>query len=362
MTDIEIKKLAEEIPEYWQEHLAEKIAKIRENQIKAGKSGTSVGLISDIHWAINAHHSAALMEKVLTDCNIPYYFDAGDIVSGAGICPPQNIINDLIRTQKLFAAVQHKRLVTQGNHDTCYSTFEAPKYYAQCISASSLYNYCYRVMAQYPDRCFGPTGTYYYVDNALQKMRYIVLDTHIVPSDEEREDGTPIYHKANIGIMHNELQWLAKTALDVPSTDWSVILCTHEVPAETGLSPKNYDVVMKIIDAFRRHEKLDITKFYENDTQYNTRLICDFTGRGGNFIVWVGGHAHYDIIKDFDGIQTMTVNCDCTHNSKLSAFEHVRGTTTEQAFDVLTVDKKNRKVYVTRIGCGDDREFEYEVF
>lgn len=362
MTDTEIYELATTIPEYWNEHLAEKIAKIKKNQIKAGKSGTSVGLISDIHWAINRHHSAALLEKVLTDCAIPYYFDAGDIVSGAGICPPENIINDLIRTEKLFSRIQHKRLVTQGNHDTCYSTFEAPKYYAQCISASTLYNYCYRVMASFPDRCFGPTGTYYYVDQPLYKMRYIVLDTHIVPSDEEHEDGTPLYHKCNISLMQEELQWLANVTLDVPATDWSVILCTHEVPAETGLGPKNYDVAMGIIDAFRKHTKYEKTTHYEDAPHCDAHISCDFTGRGGNFIVWVGGHAHHDLIKDFDGIQTMTVNCDCTHNSKLSAFEHVAGTTTEQAFDILTVDKNNHKVYVTRIGCGEDREFEYEVF
>lgn len=362
MTDLEIKELATSIPEYWEEHLAEKIATIRKNQIKAGRDGASVGLISDIHWNINAHHSAALMEKVLTDCAIPYYFDAGDIVSGAGICPPQNIINDLIRTQKLFANIQHKRLVTQGNHDTCYSTFQAPKYYAQCITASELYNYCYRVMSQYPDRVFGPTGTYYYVDNDVQKMRYIVLDTHIVPSDEEHEDGTPVYHKANISIMQRELQWLAEKALDVPATDWSVILCTHEVPAETGLGPKNYKAVKEIVDAFRRHKACEITTHYEDAPWCDAHIVCDFTGRGGNFVAWVGGHAHHDLLKDFDGIQAMTVNCDCTHNSNKSAFEHVRGTTTEQAFDVLTVDKKNHKVYVTRIGCGEDREFEYEVF
>jgi len=217
-------------------------------------------------------------------------------------------------------------------------------------------------MAQYPDRVFGPTGTYYYVDEDVHKMRYIVLDTHIVPSDENHEDGTPVYHKCNISLMQEELQWLANVALDVPASDWSVILCTHEVPAETGLGPKNYDVAMGIIDAFRKHTKYEKTTHYEDAPHCDAHISCDFTGRGGNFIVWVGGHAHHDLIKDFNGIQTMTVNCDCTHNSKLSAFEHVAGTTTEQAFDILTVDKNNHKVYVTRIGCGENREFEYEVF
>lgn len=32
---------------------------------------------------------------------------------------------------------------------------------------------------------------------------------------------------------------------------------------------------------------------------------------------------------------------------------------TENAFDVFTIDKTNRKVYITRIGAGSDRVFDY---
>jgi hypothetical protein len=50
------------------------------------------------------------------------------------------------------------------------------------------------------------------------------------------------------------------------------------------------------------------------------------------------------------------------HNSALSPFKHQAGTVTEQAFDVFTINKKEHKLYVTRIGCGEDREFPYDVF
>lgn len=39
--------------------------------------------------------------------------------------------------------------------------------------------------------------------------------------------------------------------------------------------------------------------------------------------------------------------------------ERVVGTATETALDVVTIDRLNRKIYMTRVGAGNDREIEY---
>ena len=66
--------------------------------------------------------------------------------------------------------------------------------------------------------------------------------------------------------------------------------------------------------------------------------------------------------KYCDGmLSTATLN-DSIHNAEGSPYKHVKGTDTEQAFDIFTVDKNAHKIYATRIGCGENREFEYEVF
>ena len=60
-----------------------------------------------------------------------------------------------------------------------------------------------------------------------------------------------------------------------------------------------------------------------------------------------------------EGVLTVCTLNDSLHNSSLSEFKHTANTITEQAFDIFTIDFKNHKIYSTRIGCGEDRVFEY---
>ncbi len=363
MTDKELYELAEFIPEYWKEHLEEKIAKIHENQIKSGADSASFGLISDIHWVMNMKHSAALMEKVMTECAVPYYFESGDMVSGKYFCPADDIIGDIQNTQKLFHKLLHKRLVVEGNHDACFSTKEEPHSYAECISASAVYNYIYRYLSNYSHITFDKRGTSYFADDTPHKVRYIALNTHNVPSDEVNEEGFPLYHRANCLFTQDEIDWLANVALDVPTTDWSVVVCTHETFCNNHPNPCGHGIVLDILDAFRRHTSVDAFDPSNGIGWKNElRISADFTGKGGNVIAWVGGHLHCDFIEKHKGINIVSIVNDCMQDCKPSPYVHEWAKPSEQAFDIFTVDRHAHKVYITRVGCGEDREFEYEVF
>ena len=106
---------------------------------------------------------------------------------------------------------------------------------------------------------------------------------------------------------------------------------------------------MGIINAFRHH-----TSYHSDEDVF---LSVDYTGRGGEFIAWVGGHWHKDIIADIEGVMCLAVAQDCAQTAERS-----KGEITEHAFEILTIDRKSHKVYATRIGFGADRELEYEVF
>lgn len=93
---------------------------------------------------------------------------------------------------------------------------------------------------------------------------------------------------------------------------------------------------------------------------------CDFTNAKGTLIAYHGGHVHKDAVDttcyptgtlEFPIIMTRSdakeENTDALKN------ERVAGTTTEQSFDVFTVNKKTRKIYATKIGAGADREISY---
>ena len=66
-----------------------------------------------------------------------------------------------------------------------------------------------------------------------------------------------------------------------------------------------------------------------------------------------GGHQHEDIVETSDsGIPY--VYTDCAAMYKYST-PRIDGDKSELLFDVVTIDRKNKKIYTTRIGAGNDR-------
>lgn len=352
------------IPGYWQSHLEEKIARIHTLQVQAGISGTSFGLVTDFHCGDNCMHSAALMEQVLTECNIPYFFNAGDYVSGMGIIDPADLIREIVVTRRLFSRIADKQLMALGNHDPAYSTFQPPNYYAEFLTKEEIYEYVFRPQTAYGNRVFGDDGTCFYADDVFHKVRYVVLNTHDVPSDERKPDGYPVYNSFRLtGFRNYQLNWFANVALQVPDPNWTVILCTHEsVGVDKGTVFYNQEIVLGLINAFRKHTAYKGSSGNDILSGYEAQVEVNFTGKGGDFAAWVGGHWHRDDSRIWDGVLTIASLNDSMHNSAQSPFAHKVGTVTEQAFDIFTINKKEHKLYATRIGCGEDREFTYDVF
>lgn len=349
------------IPSYWEKQVANKIERIHELQAKGGKSCVSVGMITDFHFRENTKISPALMRRITEECAILYFFNAGDVISGCGICESSFIKNEIDSVRQLFADIERKCLMAEGNHDRAYSTFEPPAYYAQNLTYKDFYERYFRFQTQYDDRVFGKNGTYFYADAKQQKTRFIVLDSQDTPSDETLPDGKIKYNSMlHFGFLQDQLEWFANVALAVPDKDWNVVVCSHATPSYRGDSEResvyNYDVALGIVDAFRKRTAYNGVGSHP-DPVFAVNVAVDFTGRGGNFVAWLGGHTHHDEISTENGIVCVVTESDSTESKG-----HIRGTDTEQAFDILTICPEEKKVYITRIGNGSDREFTYETF
>lgn len=344
------------IPNYWQAHLAEKIAKIKALQ---SPNTAGFGLIADFHCGVNTMHSSALMGKILADCDIPYFYNAGDFVSGMGIIAPEDLLMEIRVSRELFAPIADKQLMVLGNHDMAYSTYEPPLYYAEFLTKEELDAHIFNPQKAYKNRTFGPGGAFY-ADDPKGKLRHITLNTHDTPSDEIGPNGFAVYNKFRLtGFRQDQLEWFAKTALQVPDKDWTVVLCTHEsLDYDTGACYYNADLLLGIIDAFRKHTAYQGSAHYEDITGYDATISVDFTGKGGDFAAWVGGHTHKDMHQLRAGILAVCVASD----SLVSAPNCKANTTNEQAFDIFTIDKAAHKIHITCIGRGADREFTYDVF
>ncbi len=347
------------IPDYWANHVREKIVQIHKNQILAGRNSFSFAFISDIHWGPNQKKSAAILKKVMDECSIPFCVNGGDTVSGAGLCPPELIISELEEYRRHFQALESRMLWVQGNHDPSYSTFEAPTYYAQNLTDDQLYEYMFRYQTLYPNRVMSPAGSYYYAEDPAHKTRIVVLNLYDVPSEETTPDGKAKYNKMTmIGLREEQLNWFANVALDVPDRDWTVILATHTAPS-SGENIRNGDAILGLIDAFRKGEKFEASTECDYP-QYNSKVSADYTGKGGNFALWISGHTHDDRVLTVNDTLCLSIISDWNHQKDILPMKRTAGTTNEHAFDVYTIDFNRHKLYVTRVGAGEDRVFDYK--
>ena len=353
------------IPSYWEKHLQEKIQTIHNHQIASGTKSASVALITDMHWNQNEYHSGAMLEKIMFECGIPYFFNAGDLVSGQGVCPPEMLFDEMLDYRYHFASIEHKCLMAEGNHDAAYSTFEGHGY-VENVSKELFHEYYFRPYTQYKDRVFGEDMSYCYADDTVRKIRYIVLNSHDTPSDEKTEEGFAKYNTMRyFGFLQKQIDWFANVALNVPDKTWSVVVCSHAtyVGAQNEEHEFNYALMAGVINAFKKHTRFSGKTEYD-DPLLNAEISVDFTGKGGNFVAWLGGHVHINRITILDGITYVETASDASYEAYLQTGK--RGKIQEHAFSVFTIDPVKHKVYVTRIGKGDgdseDKEFEYEVF
>ena len=87
---------------------------------------------------------------------------------------------------------------------------------------------------------------------------------------------------------------------------------------------------------------------------------CDFTNAKGQLVGYFAGHNHADTVNNDNGFNIVITRCDAKEeNTEALKNERVAGTTTEQSFDVFTVNKATRTIHATKIGAGADRTISY---
>ncbi len=197
-------------------------------------------------------------------------------------------------------------------------------------------------------------GLYYYVDDDKTKVRYICLDIC----------NTPDYYDEILGGAHtfgqDQIDWLINVALQ---TEYDVIIDTHSVLRPVGMTEEEkaknqnfrLEILNFIVDAYKKGEKLSGT-FYEDD--FKVTVDADFGAKKhGEIIAVMVGHFHRDYLMTTEsGIPYIA-----TANLFLAECHVPRniGDSTELLFDIVTVDRKMRKITVTRIGSGEDRIISY---
>lgn len=350
------------IPAYWKQTIEEKTEEVKALQAVGGKDCVSFVWASDPH--IPDNHTAKttdigkLMAQMMDNCNMPFALITGDIGTRASF----ETEAELKETQEMIPIHlaplwgTDRLLMILGNHDGCYG--DASCYYKKQFSSEQIWELYFRNQALDFRRTFSEDGTYYYVDDHTQKIRFILLNSQFGGEYAVDEHGVAVNDRFGISCYGQEqLDWFANVALDMPD-GYGAVIASH-VPPNTTYTVDRAQLI-GIINAYCNRTVYTGSYTEGVDGWTNSHIDVDFTDAQGEIIVMLAGHVHDD------GVDTETLNCPLITIISAGAPvntgeapERIFDTDTETSFDVVTINRKTRTIYCTRIGAGEDRVIPY---
>lgn len=332
------------IPSYYESQLSTKESIIRGHFDNCAFNGDSLIFLTDTHFSsdlftsenptsyFNANNSFSLIKDIISKCSIDKIVFGGDLVNSA-----QDIDTMLLCMSTFcsrFGDRQDRMRYCVGNHeyftgnDLGHTTKPTP---GMLYGAGVKYN---------EDIVLGKGDMVtYYFDNALQKIRYFV-----VSCGRDTETTTA------------QIAWLLNAFKEIPA-NYKVVVIGHGFIADNMTAFRgSYAPIATALDAVKAKTAYVYNNItYDYSTLSNVDVVCMITG-----------HTHID----GSIVTTGGIPCICTTtdsyaqnyelvNGTPTIVERQKGTVNEQAFDIYQFDFTNRKIYVTRIGYGSDREFSY---
>ena len=349
----EIELLKEKYPSYYEAQLTQKINETKTLQERGGAKAFSFAFITDIHLTSNSKNSFKLLEEIDKKANLRTIITGGDWVNNSD--NKSEVIDQMREINYLIHNYKNKTLHCVGNHDdnTIKNNYDL----------AILPNEMYANMFNFIEGEFNEgkeEGLYYYKDDAKNKVRYIVLNSQDIRYIKNSDNTLAYKGQWDYAFRQHQLLWFSNVALDVPDSNWSVIVISHVPPIKEDVvgsdrAITNADVAWDILTAFKNKTSYTSTA---TDGEFGQSISVDFTGKGGDVICWLSGHVHADNIIDKNGIKLITTLND-SHDEREQAPARPIGTVSEQAFDIITVNKAIRQIKLKRIGAGEDREITY---
>ena len=321
---------AANIPGYWVNVLPTKIQSIKSNEEYSTIADVcSFVFITDMHYPYNAKQSAKLIKNIVDNTNIRYILNGGDSIhnSSTEIYTPEDCVSVLYDVRKDFKkyCLDESLFSTLGNHDLNTQGT------ATGLTAMQMYDAVYRKTVDYTEH---GGWSWYYQDDKYHKVRFVSVNIY--------------------GMNQSQLSWIGDTALNVPD-GWAVVLFAHALPFEkTDIGNelnRNALNLKAVLEAYQAKTTVNIS---DSSTSWSINYTKDFSSYNGEIACYLAGHVHSDNVITDGGITYVT-----TLNDSLDKRASSAGTTSEQAFDVFTLNKGTKTLKATRIGSGSDRTITY---
>lgn len=293
-------------PDYYftNDYLPNKVETINTLMKGAAANGDAFIFITDQHTEQNknAGRTPALLRYLSEHTKVRRLFSGGDL----GLTQEQQVSYHA-QMEQAFAGDIH---YVMGNHEyDMLRATDADLYYIHDIHK--------------PDQIGNAARHYYYVDNPQQKIRYVVVNNW-----ESKGVGE---YGGKASDLDAQAEWLTDTAFNV-ETGWGIIVFCHQFFNDPGASAPS-GTATAFMDA-----------------------IDNYTG-AGEVIAVFHGHIHADMVNHTaSGVPVIGVTADKTDISMetkpiCTQVNRTAGTITEQAFDVVIVDRTARQLHCVRIGA-----------
>lgn len=341
-------KSDDEYPEYIESEVKRCIERVKSHQ---SKNSVSFAFITDIHYSDTPNHNVRTKRlvnayKEIAKAGVSMLVLGGDHVND-GLKEYKE--NNYRKLREFFTGIEY--LPINGNHDdnSIWDRFVENEKSVNHITTSELH----ALFFDHIDTECGKDGLYYFKDDKNKKVRYIVIDPYDLPEKYD-ENGKLVYLKQDdYAISQKQADWLVDKALMFDEDGWSIVLLSHFLPYPDKNTDegREVDYINEILSSYQKG--IDIHKTF-GEGELSVKVDADFSARNkANILAVIMGHTHEDILQRDEAntpfiYRANAMMYDTAHHKR------VDGTATELLFDIVTVDVKENKIYIDRVGAGEN--------
>lgn len=278
-----------------------------------------LGLITDIHAdGVNLKRYLEFMNKyaeIITD-----KLCLGDMVA-------DRFSDDITYWDNIEGSENIIRVI--GNHDTWRDDMNSPLPDKTLVYNKYLDGKINNWGVVQPDNAKELGLNYYYKDYANSKVRLIVIDDNYYTTEQNT--------------------WFINTLNGAKARGYHVLACEHQQSTKDLVSlGSNFESL-----------DFDYSKLVtRSGCDLRIQAVDDFIGHGGVFIAWLSGDSHYDKFGVYNGtngkqLSLVFENAHC--NSYWNDSERIKGTKSQDSFNIFSVDTESNLIRIVRVGNNADR-------
>lgn len=340
----------QDVPDYTLTEISEEVEKVRALQ---NDGSLSFAFLTDLHNGNStnirtANHNALVsLQKIERQVPLDYVVFGGDYVMNSENTPTSELDAQIRNLMQYIVQIKSPVFMLRGNHDSNFVNTSAP-YSANAFFRETdkfFENGHIKMLSDDLSRCCG------YVD--LENLKVRLIFTNMTDSEETA---------SGFRVSNAQIDWFGDTALDFSGksdkNNWGVIVFAH-----------SYFVASSITDGTLTPsaQMHGLLVAFKNGTSYTyNSKTYDFAQQGAMEVICaVVGHWHSDRSAVVNGIQVIatmqTAGGDDEPADDGNTYSKTPGTADETAYDIFTIDRKNKVIYTSRFGVGQDRQWSYEV-